>query len=60
MPVVGNVRYGLFDKKLPMEEILGYVPMHYFYCDYFNQQFGDVTDINGSDDKWEQLRSVMI
>lgn len=39
-----------------MEKILDYVPMHYFYCDYYDQQFGDVTDMNGGDDKWEQYQ----
>lgn len=33
-PADDYVRYGLFDKKLTMDEILDYVPMHYYYCDY--------------------------
>lgn len=55
-PADDYVRYGLFDKQLSMEKILDYVPMHYFYCDYYDQQFGDVTDMNGGDDKWEQYQ----
>ncbi len=27
-----------------------------FYCDYYDQQFGDVTDMKGGDDKWEQYQ----
>lgn len=33
------IRYGLFEKPLTMEEILDYIPMHYYYCDYYNRIF---------------------
>lgn len=36
------IRYGLFNKNLQLEEILDYIPMHYYYCDYYNSIFTPV------------------
>lgn len=38
------IRYGLFSKDLSTDEILDYIPMHYYYCDYYNQIFADITN----------------
>lgn len=36
------VRYGLFNKSLSTEGIIDYIPMHYYYCDYYNKIFAPV------------------
>lgn len=45
------VRYGLFEKDLPMEEILDYVPMQYYYCNYADETTKGI-NIWKADDKW--------
>lgn len=44
------IRYGLFDKDLSMDEILDYVPMQYYYCQYQDKMFKGV-DLYQVDDK---------
>lgn len=36
------IRYALFDKDLPIDQIIDYIPMHYYYCNYYNDIFADV------------------
>lgn len=49
-PADDYVRYGLFDKKISMEEILDYVPMQFYYCDFFDEMFSGI-DTSEADDK---------
>ena len=49
------IRYGLFEKNLSIDEILDYVPMQYYYCDFMD----DVTkglDTWKVDDKWNEYK----
>lgn len=52
------IRYGLFREKLPMEEILDYVPMHYYYCDFPNTINGKKLSENDGEDKLSQYRNM--
>lgn len=36
------IRYGLFEKNLGKEELLDYIPMHYYYCDFYDKIFNDI------------------
>ena len=44
------IRYGLFDKQLTREEILDYIPMHYYYCDFYNEIFADIEKKSSRED----------
>lgn len=33
------IRYGLHSRKLDMQAMLDYVPMHYYYCDFYDMVF---------------------
>ncbi|MGYP001175290359 len=52
-PADDYVRYGLFEKSLPIEDILDYVPMQYYYCNYYDEQFSGI-DIAHWEDKWNE------
>lgn len=52
-PADDYIRYGLFDKNLSIEEILDYVPMQYYYCNYYDEQYSDI-DSTYWDDKWNE------
>lgn len=47
------IRYGLFNKSLSIDEILDYVPMQYYYCDYQDKMVGDIIKLS---DKWEEYK----
>lgn len=49
-PADDYVRYGLFDKNISMEEILDYVPMQFYYCQFHDEMFSGV-DAKKADDK---------
>lgn len=36
------IRYGLFRKQLTIDEILDYVPMHYYYCNFYTALYSDI------------------
>lgn len=52
------IRYGLFRMKLPMENILDYVPMHYYYCDFPNTIDGKEVNESEGEDKLAQYRNM--
>lgn len=49
------IRYGLFDKQLDIEEILDYIPMQYYYCNY-NEDVLANTDLEIIDNKWNEYQ----
>ena len=36
------IRYGLFNKQLDIEDIKDYIPMQYYYCDFYDSIFEDI------------------
>lgn len=47
------IRYGLFEKNLSIEEILDYIPMQYYYCDFMDYVTNGI-DTWTVDDKWNE------
>ena len=52
-PADDYIRYGLFEKNIPIEEILDYIPMQYYYCSYYDEQYAGI-DSAYWDDKWNE------
>lgn len=52
-PADDYIRYGLFEKNIPIEEILDYIPMQYYYCNYYDEQYTGI-DSAYWDDKWNE------
>ena len=52
-PADDYIRYGLFEKNIPIEEILDYIPMQYYYCNYYDEQYAGI-DSTYWDDKWNE------
>lgn len=48
------IRYGLFRKQLTMEQILDYVPMHYYYCDFYSRVYDDLLKAEDLENKLTQ------
>lgn len=44
------IRYGLFNKSLSQEEINDYIPMQYYYCEYYESVFADINQSAKSTD----------
>lgn len=49
------IRYGLFEKDLSIDEILDYIPMQYYYCDFMDEMTKGV-DTWKADDKWYEYQ----
>jgi len=51
------VRYGLFRENLSMDQILDYVPMRYYYTEFYKSIFGTVNNLDlDASDKLVQYR----
>ncbi len=62
VPADDYIRYGLFAKELPMEEILDYIPKQVFYCKFLANSYKGI-DTKKYDDKLLQdkiLKSLNI
>ncbi|MDE7427224.1 MAG: hypothetical protein K2M79_05440 [Muribaculaceae bacterium] len=50
------IRYGLFRKNLTPEEILDYIPMHYYYCDFYEKIFPNLLKKEDLENKLAQYQ----